>query len=98
MVFGFGKKVAADPNQKNNRGNPGKPLTTHEKEKKEKDQKEESKKRYSTPFWQSQAVTVIKEKIAHYKATGNIRKLAIYQSKLKGKHGVKRTTSRHTTE
>lgn len=35
--------------------------------------------------WEGQATTVIKEKIAHYKKTGNKRKLAIYQSKLDGK-------------
>ena len=35
-----------------------------------------------------QAIQVIKEKIAHYKKTGNMRKLAIYKSKLRGAHIV----------
>ena len=34
--------------------------------------------------WDTKAVQVIKEKIKHYKKTGNKRKLAIYESKLKG--------------
>ncbi len=35
-----------------------------------------------------QAIQVIKEKIVHYKKTGNVRKLAIYESKLKGAYSV----------
>lgn len=38
--------------------------------------------------WEPQAIQVIKEKIAHYKKTGNVRKLAIYESKLKGAYSV----------
>lgn len=38
--------------------------------------------------YETQAVTVIKEKIAHYKKTNNKHKLAIYESKLKGKRSV----------
>lgn len=97
MVFGFGKKVAASPNQKSDRGNVGKQLTTHEKEKKWKDQKEESKQKWFSPFWEGEAIKVIKSKIKHYKETGNARKLDIYTRKLKGKHGIKNVTSRHTT-
>ena len=35
--------------------------------------------------WETQATQVIKEQIARYKKTGNERKLAIYESKLRGK-------------
>jgi len=35
--------------------------------------------------WETEAIKVIKTKIAHYKKTGNLRKLAIYQAKLKQK-------------
>lgn len=38
--------------------------------------------------YETQAVTVIKEKIAYYKKTNNKHKLAIYESKLKGKRSV----------
>jgi len=41
--------------------------------------KEDSKRKLS---WDSEAVKVIKQKIEHYKATGNIRKLMIYEAKL----------------
>lgn len=35
--------------------------------------------------WETQATQVIKEKIKHFKKTGNKRKLAIYESKLQSK-------------
>ena len=37
---------------------------------------------------QSQAVIVIKDKIKHYKSTGNERKLSIYEGKLRDKRNV----------
>ena len=38
--------------------------------------------------WESEAIRVIKDKIKHYKKTGNQRKLTIYQSKLKGAYSI----------
>ena len=38
--------------------------------------------------YETTAVSVIKDKIKHFEATGNKRKLAIYQSKLKGKQPI----------
>lgn len=38
--------------------------------------------------WESEAITIIKEKIAHYKSTGNVVKLAIYEAKLKQKSPI----------
>ena len=35
--------------------------------------------------YETEAVSIIKNKIKHFRKTGNKRKLAIYQNKLKGK-------------
>ena len=38
--------------------------------------------------YETEAVSVIKNKIKHFEKTGNKRKLAIYQSKLNGKQPI----------
>lgn len=49
----------------------------------QKELKKESRTRFLTLPWQREAIKVIKAKIKHYKKTGNKRKLAIYELKLK---------------
>ena len=38
--------------------------------------------------WHTEAVIVIMDKIQHYKETGNVRKLAIYEAKLNEKKNI----------
>lgn len=48
--------------------------------------KQKVRKNYNISLpWNTEAIKVIKEKIAHYKAMNNTRKLAIYEAKLKQK-------------
>lgn len=46
---------------------------------------ENNKKKYA---WESEALKVIEAKIAHYKKTGNIKKLNIYLAKRAEKKGI----------
>lgn len=51
--------------------------------------KMEKKRKYGISLpWETEAVKVIKEKIEHYKETGNARKLGIYEAKLKQKMSI----------
>jgi len=61
------------------------PKTTEQKQAKEKLKRSSYLLKMFEVNWQSQAVRVCKERLAHYEATGNERKADIYRRKLAAK-------------